>query len=46
MTRLEKDGGVKILSDESKLIDKLLADGWVKMDEAPKEKKKVSKKDA
>lgn len=40
MIKLEKDGGIKILSPESKLIEILLADGWVKVVEKTEKKKK------
>ena len=42
MVKLEKNGGIKILSPESKLIERLLADGWKKVDE--KAKKEDDKK--
>lgn len=44
MVKLEKNGGTKILSKESKLIDVLLADGWNKVVEKPKQEKKAAKK--
>lgn len=40
MIKLEKNGGIKILSPESKLIEILLADGWVKVIEKTEKKKK------
>jgi hypothetical protein len=40
MIKLEKNGGIKILSPESKLIEILLADGWVKVIEKAEKKKK------
>ena len=42
MIKLEKNGGIKILSPESKLIEILLADGWTKVTE--KAKKEDNKK--
>jgi hypothetical protein len=38
--RLTKDGGVKILSKESKLIKILLAEGWKEEKPAKSKKKK------
>ena len=40
MVKLEKNGGIKILSPESKLIEILLADGWVEVIEKTEKKKK------
>jgi len=37
MIKLTKNSGVKILSPESKLIDKLKAEGWVEIVENTKE---------
>jgi len=39
---LTKDGGTKILSKESGLVEKLLADGWVEPKPKPKKKKEIS----
>ena len=44
MITLEKDGGIKTLDNESKLIPILLADGW-KEQKAPKKEVKTSKKE-
>jgi hypothetical protein len=40
MIKLEKNGGIKILSPESKLIEILLTDGWVEVVEKADKKKK------
>ena len=38
--KLTKDGGLKILSKESKLIERLLAEGWKEDKPIKKESKK------
>lgn len=45
MIKLEKNGGIKILSPESNLIERLLADGWVKVDGRRKVNKEEDNKE-